>query len=108
MKQYKAYLIDLDGTMYKGNEKIDGAAQFIEYLNKHQIPHLFVTNNSTKEPSDVAEKLKVMGIDATADEVVTSALATAEYIADEQPGASIYMLGGAGLEIGRASCRERE
>ncbi|WP_210129469.1 TIGR01457 family HAD-type hydrolase [Staphylococcus sp. GDX8P66P] len=98
MKQYKAYLIDLDGTMYKGNEKIDGAAQFIEYLNKHQIPHLFVTNNSTKEPSEVAKKLKVMGIDATADEVVTSALATAEYIADEQPGASIYMLGGAGLE----------
>lgn len=98
MKQYKAYLIDLDGTMYKGNEKIDGAAQFIEYLNKHQIPHLFVTNNSTKEPTEVAEKLKAMGVDATADEVVTSALATAEYIADEQPGASIYMLGGSGLE----------
>ena len=39
-----------------------------------------------------------MGVDATADEVVTSALATAEYIADEQPGASIYMLGGSGLE----------
>ena len=40
MKHYKAYLIDLDGTMYKGNEQIDGATQFIEYLNKHEIPHL--------------------------------------------------------------------
>jgi len=34
MKNYKAYLIDLDGTLYKGNEIIDGAAQFIEYLNQ--------------------------------------------------------------------------
>ena len=50
MKQYQGYLIDLDGTMYQGNQKIDGAAEFIHYLNEHEIPHLFVTNNSTKEP----------------------------------------------------------
>ncbi|MGO1997952.1 MAG: TIGR01457 family HAD-type hydrolase, partial [Staphylococcus equorum] len=57
MKNYKAYLIDLDGTMYKGNETIDGATQFIEYLNQQQIPHLYVTNNSTKVPEEVASKL---------------------------------------------------
>ena len=45
MENYKAYLIDLDGTMYKGNEEIDGAAQFISYLNNQNIPHLYVTNN---------------------------------------------------------------
>lgn len=98
MKNYKAYLIDLDGTMYKGNETIDGATQFIEYLNQQQIPHLYVTNNSTKEPEEVASKLHPMGVDAKADEVVTSALATAEYISEESPGATVYMLGGSGLE----------
>ncbi|MDG0821638.1 MAG: TIGR01457 family HAD-type hydrolase [Staphylococcus equorum] len=98
MKNYKAYLIDLDGTMYKGNETIDGATQFIEYLNQQQIPHLYVTNNSTKEPEEVASKLHTMGIDAKADEVVTSALATAEYISEASPGATVYMLGGSGLE----------
>lgn len=98
MKNYKAYLIDLDGTLYKGNEIIDGAAQFIEYLNQQQIPHLYVTNNSSKEPEDVASKLHTMGIDAKPNEVVTSALATAEYISEEAPGASVYMLGGSGLE----------
>ncbi len=39
-----------------------------------------------------------MGLVAQADEVVTSALATAEYIAEESPGASVYMLGGSGLK----------
>ena len=37
MKNYKGYLIDLDGTMYLGTDEIDGAAQFIDYLNNHQI-----------------------------------------------------------------------
>ncbi|RIO50252.1 TIGR01457 family HAD-type hydrolase [Staphylococcus pasteuri] len=97
MKQYKAYLIDLDGTMYKGTDEIDGASQFIDYLNEHQIPHLYVTNNSTKTPDQVADKLHEMNIDATPDEIVTSALATADYISEQSSGASVYMLGGEGL-----------
>ena len=97
MKQYKGYLIDLDGTMYKGSQPIDGAAQFIEYLNNHDIPHLFVTNNSTKEPEDVVKKLKNVGVTAYSDEIVTSALATAEYISNEHSGASVYVIGGDGL-----------
>jgi len=97
VKQYKAYLIDLDGTMYKGTDEIDGASQFIDYLNEHQIPHLYVTNNSTKTPDQVADKLHEMNIDATPDEIVTSALATADYISEQSPGASVYMLGGEGL-----------
>lgn len=97
MKNYKGYLIDLDGTMYMGTAEIDGAAQFIDYLNKNDIPHLYVTNNSTKTPEEVTEKLKEMKIDAKPDEVVTSALATANYIAEENSQASVYMLGGNGL-----------
>ena len=57
-EDYKGYLIDLDGTMYLGTDEIDGAAQFIDYLNNHQIPHLYVTNNSTKTPEEVTQKLK--------------------------------------------------
>ena len=97
MKNYKGYLIDLDGTMYIGTDEIDGAAQFIDYLNNHQIPHLYVTNNSTKTPEEVTQKLKEMNIDAKPEEVVTSALATANYIADEKSDATVYMLGGSGL-----------
>ena len=70
MKQYKAYLIDLDGTMYMGTDEIDGAKQFIDYLNVKGIPHLYVTNNSTKTPEQVTEKLREMHIDAKPEEVV--------------------------------------
>ena len=98
MKHYQAYLIDLDGTMYKGTDEIDGAAQFIDYLNNNHIPHLYVTNNSTKTPVQVTEKLREMHIDAKPDEVVTSALATADYISEQHPNATVYMIGGHGLK----------
>ncbi|MDP4448733.1 TIGR01457 family HAD-type hydrolase [Staphylococcus hyicus] len=98
MKRYDAYLIDLDGTLYKGNDIIPGAKEFIDYLNRHDIPHLYVTNNSTKSPNDVVEKLKQMDIQARPQEVVTSAMATADYIASEKPGATVFMVGASGLE----------
>ncbi|MCU5745935.1 TIGR01457 family HAD-type hydrolase [Staphylococcus sp. SQ8-PEA] len=97
MKAYKGYLIDLDGTMYQGEQEIDGAPQFIEYLKSQHIPHLFVTNNSTKEPEEVVKKLHKMGVSATGEEVITSALATAEFISDQHPGATVFMIGGSGL-----------
>lgn len=98
MKHYKGYLIDLDGTMYKGTEEVDGAAQFIDYLNQQGIPHLYVTNNSTKTPEEVTAKLRKMHIDAKPEEIVTSALATANFIANEKANASVYMIGGSGLK----------
>ncbi|WP_114603776.1 TIGR01457 family HAD-type hydrolase [Staphylococcus sp. EZ-P03] len=97
MKQYKGYLIDLDGTMYKGADPIDGAKQFIDYLNQNNIPHLYVTNNSTKVPEDVVKKLAEFGIDAKPEEVITSALATASYIKKENEHASIYVIGEGGI-----------
>lgn len=97
MKHYKGYLIDLDGTMYKGSDEIDGAKQFIDYLNQHDIPHLYVTNNSTKVPDDVVKKLATFNIEAKPEEVVTSALATAAYIKNENAHASIYVIGEGGI-----------
>ncbi|UBH22967.1 TIGR01457 family HAD-type hydrolase [Macrococcus armenti] len=97
MKKYKGYLLDLDGTMYAGTRVIEGAKEFIEYLSNHNLPYLFVTNNASKRPDEVAEKLTQMGFVATADNVVTSAMATASYIAAESPGATVYVIGGTGI-----------
>ncbi len=94
MKKYKGYLLDLDGTMYAGTRVIEGAKEFIEYLSNNELPYLFVTNNASKRPDEVADKLTKMGFVATADNVVTSAMATASYIANEQPGASVYVFSG--------------
>ncbi|WP_426366535.1 TIGR01457 family HAD-type hydrolase [Mammaliicoccus lentus] len=97
MKDYKGYLIDLDGTMYKGSQVIEGAIEFIDYLNKEDKDYLFVTNNSSKTPEEVAEKLNEIGFHTSSEHVITTAMATAGYISEESPGATIYMVGGTGL-----------
>ena len=57
MKKYAGYMIDLDGTIYRGKEKIPAAKRFIENLQAKNIPFLFVTNNSTQAPEKVVANL---------------------------------------------------
>jgi len=97
MKKYKGYLIDLDGTMYKGTERIESASDFVKNLREHGIPYLFVTNNSSRTPAQVAEKL--MGFDIPAEEklVFTTSQATANYIYEQKNDASVYVIGEEGI-----------
>lgn len=80
MKNYQGFLIDLDGTVYKGTEKIIEAIEFVKELERKGLPYLFLTNNSTKHPKDVSEKLVNMGVPSTAKHVFTTSMATASYI----------------------------
>ena len=106
MLRYKGYLIDLDGTMYKGNTPISGARDFIIYLRSQQTPHLFVTNNSTAKAEDVSDKLNQMDIPADKNQIVTSAVACASYIKSEKEQASVYVIGENGLQdaVQKAGC----
>ncbi|HLR91986.1 MAG TPA: TIGR01457 family HAD-type hydrolase [Atopostipes sp.] len=99
-KDYAGYLIDLDGTMYNGNESIAEAAGFIERLRKTNKPFLFLTNNSTSNPEDVSKKLKqVSDVEAYPKEVFTSTEATISYLHKRQLK-RIYVIGEAGLMEG--------
>ncbi|MEW3994219.1 TIGR01457 family HAD-type hydrolase [Bacillus altitudinis] len=96
--KYKGYLIDLDGTMYKGTEKIEEAGQFVHKLNELNIPYLFVTNNSSRTPKQVAEKLVSFDIPATEEQVFTTSMATTNYIAEQKKDASVYVIGEEGIQ----------
>lgn len=98
MKKYNAYLIDLDGTMYRGTERIEEAVHFVKALQKKNIPYLFVTNNSSRRPDQIAEKLAAFDIAATPEQVFTSSMAAANYIWDQKKDAAIYMIGEEGLQ----------
>ena len=100
MKKYAGYMIDLDGTIYRGKEKIPAAKRFIERLQEHDIPFLFVTNNSTQAPIKVVENLaNNFDIHVKEENVYTSALATADYIADlDKAKRSVYVIGELGLK----------
>ena len=99
MKDYQGYFIDLDGTTYKGTKRIPAAARFIKRLQAAGKTVLFVTNNSTRTPAFVANNLRENhAIDVTADNVYTTALATADYL-DKVAGdrRRVYVVGESGL-----------
>jgi 4-nitrophenyl phosphatase len=98
VKQYKGYLIDLDGTMYKGTEKIEAASMFVEQLVKNNLPYLFVTNNSSLTPEQVAKKLTDFHIPATEETVFTTSQATANFIWEKKNDATVFAIGEVGLK----------
>lgn len=100
-KKYRGYMIDLDGTMYRGKEPIPAAKKFIKSLQAQNIPFLFVTNNSTRTPQKIVENLaNNFDIHVSTANVYTSALATADYLADLDPDKrQVYVIGELGLKL---------
>ena len=99
MKAYKGYLIDLDGTIYLGEHKIDAGTRFVKRLQEKNIPHLFVTNNITKTPEQVQMRLKTsFDITTTPETIYTATLATLDYMKDMAKGDTAYVIGESGLK----------
>jgi NagD protein len=91
------YLIDMDGVIYRGSEAIPGAAEFIRSLQERGVPYLFLTNNSAYTPLDVVVKLRRFGIETEPRNIYTSALATAEFVHQQKPDATAFVIGEGGL-----------
>jgi 4-nitrophenyl phosphatase len=99
VNRIRAFFLDLDGTLYNGNVKIDGASQWIQFLRDKNYPFLFLTNNSSRTPEMVARHLNELGIEAHPDEVYNSAQATAQYVKDQVvSGARVYCVGEIGMQ----------
>ncbi|OQA40297.1 MAG: putative hydrolase YutF [Chloroflexi bacterium ADurb.Bin325] len=97
LSDLRAFIFDMDGVIYRGAAVLPGAVEFVANLRRAAIPYLFVTNNSTTPPRAVAERLVGMGIDATPDEILTSADATALALAKERNGGRVLVIGEAGI-----------
>jgi NagD protein len=91
------YLIDMDGVIYRGSELIAGADRFIQELRAHNIPFLFLTNNSQRTRRDVATRLQRMGMDVEEEHVFTCAMATARFLAQQKPQGTAFVIGEGGL-----------
>lgn len=93
----KGFISDMDGVIYHGNQILPGVKKFIQWLNEEDKKYLFLTNNSGMTPKELQNKLARMGLDVPADHFYTSALATAQFLKEQDPGCSVYVLGEAGL-----------
>ena len=95
----KTYLIDLDGTMYRGNDQIQGAIDFIEYCQDKQIPFYFLTNNATRTRNENAEHMLALGFkNIVPEQFYTSGMAAISYVSELNQKAHAYYLGEAGLK----------
>jgi glycerol 3-phosphatase-2 len=94
--RYDAFLFDLDGVLYRGSDAVRGAVEAVRAVRAAARPVVFVTNNATRTPGEVASFLRQLGFDATREEVVTSAIATAAMLSS-RAGASAFVIGERGL-----------
>ena len=92
------YLIDMDGVIYRENHLIPGVTDFIQALVATGTPFLFLTNNSAPTPEDLAVRLKHLGIAGlSARHFYTSAVNTADFLSETDPGCTVFVLGEGGL-----------
>ncbi|HEY9375733.1 MAG TPA: hypothetical protein VIQ02_01390, partial [Jiangellaceae bacterium] len=82
----KALLLDLDGVLYVGDEAVPGAAETVDWLQRSGVPHLFVTNTTSRPRSAIVAKLAGMGIIVREDDVLTPTMAAAEWLRKSAPG----------------------
>ena len=94
---HKAFIMDMDGVINRGNSLIPGAKKFVSRLRKGGYRFLFLTNNSYHAPFELRERLAHTGIDVDEDHFYTSAMATASFLKYQKPGCSAYVIGGRGL-----------
>jgi phospholysine phosphohistidine inorganic pyrophosphate phosphatase len=76
----RGVLVDLDGVLYDADRLIAGAVDTVRWMQMHGIPHLFVTNTTSKSRAALAEKLASFGIPAVEAEILTPAVAAAEWL----------------------------
>ncbi|MFT4413976.1 HAD-IIA family hydrolase [Fredinandcohnia humi] len=90
----KGFIFDLDGTVYLGDEIIDGAAEAIGELKKRGDKVVFLTNKSISTRMDYVKKLGALGIPVSIDEVINSNYITAKYLEHHlNPGEKVIVIG---------------
>ena len=94
LKNIRHVALDMDGTIYMGGSLFPYTKPFLERLRRLGITYSFLTNNPSKSIADYLAKLDGMGIEATEEEMYTTALATIDYIRTHYPEAKrLFMLG---------------
>ena len=93
LKDTELFLLDMDGTLYLGDNVFDGA---IELMN--ELPHLgkkyiYLTNNSSRAGEDYISRLRRLGFPCDRENVFTSGMATGMYLNQRYPGAKVYLAG---------------
>ena len=89
-RTYQAYLFDLDGTIYLGNELLPGAHRLIKHLQKNDLRTIFLSNNPTLDPEMYVRKLEKMGLEVDISDVVNSVVSIVAWLKRVHPDATVF------------------
>jgi 4-nitrophenyl phosphatase len=94
LKNIKLFVLDMDGTVYLGNNLIDGSLDFIHKVDDDpNRDYIFFTNNASRVPKVYVDKLAKMGLDVDESKIVTAGDVCAEFLNENYPGAKILLNG---------------
>lgn len=92
--RHDVLLADLDGTLYRGPDAVPGAVEAVKRAGERGVPTVYVTNNASRSPDDVAGHLCDLGFPARTEDVRTSSQAGAAMLAEQlPPGAAVLVVG---------------
>ena len=89
----RLFLLDMDGTLYLGEQLFPGVREFLSAVKKYGGRYLFLTNNSSRGVQGYLKKLSRMGIDAAENDFLTSVDAAIRCLKEEYPAARCYVAG---------------
>ncbi len=102
LRRCRLFLLDMDGTLYLGDEVFPGAVDFINTLERTGRRYIYLTNNSSRAGEDYLSRLRSLGFPCERENVFTSGMAAAMYLRENFPDGGVYPVGTA------AFCRELE
>jgi len=93
VRKKEGYIVDMDGVLTRGNQLIPGADLFLDWIQNSNKRFVFLTNSSDKSPVMIREKFKRLGVSIPAEAFFTSAMATAQFLANQNPAAKAFVIG---------------
>jgi NagD protein len=96
-REIRSWLMDMDGVLVREQQAVPGAQEFLARLRALGLPFLVLTNNSMYTQRDLAARLMRTGLEVPEASIWTSALATAQFLEDQRPNGSAFVIGESGL-----------
>ena len=93
LAQKKLWILDMDGTVYLGNQLFPETLPFLQRIRENGASYLFFTNNASRAKDTYVSRLNGMGIPAGPENILTSAETTIAFLKQHRPGKSVYVVG---------------
>lgn len=87
---HSAYIFDMDGTIYLGDDLLPGAERMINELRRRSIPVRFLSNNPTKDPAQYATKLARLGLPTDVADIANTVVTTVRWLEANHPDAVLF------------------